>query len=70
MFKSATICLERVTSEKYYKLALMHKLIKTYYDKTKNMAYDSQIVRAEKKLKLNHSGPSQIQARSVIESKA
>ena len=49
IFQSATICLERVTSETYHKLALMHKLTKlTYYDETKNMAYGSQIVQAGK----------------------
>ena len=31
----------------------------TYYDDTKKMAHDSQVVRANENLKLNHGGPSQ-----------
>ena len=34
----------------------------TYYDETKNMAHDSQIVRSKETPKLSHGKPSQRQA--------
>ena len=33
----------------------------TYYDGTKKVAYESQIVRTKENLKLSHGGTSQIQ---------
>ena len=37
-----------------------HREKTNYYDRTKKVAYDSQIVRTKENLKLGHGGTSQI----------
>ena len=55
--------LNLLLKHKHVELAYRNNIIKlTHYDETKKMVYDSQIVRANKNLKLSHVGSSYSQA--------